>query len=102
MPTPAIPSEIFSSLNNISGANISLLLETFHNPEKKKDLLESLNILQSNNTIDQTRNSCQSHTKSGVLKRIDNKNLKRLGKAMLVSHNIFHAKRITQSYIYIV
>ena len=94
MPPLAIPSEIPSPLTNISKANSSLPPEIFHDPEEKEDLSESPNILQGDNITDQSRSSCQSRIKSRVLNYVDYKNLRRLNKAMLVSHNIFHVKRI--------
>ena len=102
IPLPAISSEIPSLLTDISGANTSLLSETIYDSEKEEDVLKSSNILQSDNTTNQLRSSHQSRAKSGVLKRVNYKNLRRPGKAMLVSHNVFHAKFISQSYIHIV
>ena len=102
MPPPTVPSEISSPLTDISGANTSLPPETFHDPEEEEDLSESPNTLQGNNTTDQPGSSCQSRTKSGVLKRVDYQNPRRPGKAMLVSHNVFHAKRIPQSHTHMV
>ena len=102
MPPPAIPSEIPFPLTDISGANTSLPPETFHDPEEEEDLPESPNKLQGDNTTDQPGSSRQSRTKSGILKRVDYKNLRRPGEAMLVSHNVFHAKRIPQSHTHMV
>lgn len=52
MPSLAVANEIPFSLMNISRANISLSPETFHHSKKKKDLLGSPNILQSDNITD--------------------------------------------------
>ena len=100
--SPPVPSEITSPLTDISGANTPLPLKTFSDPADEEDIPESPNILQGDNTIDQPGSSRQLHTKSGVIKRIDYKNLKRPGKTMLVSQNVFHAKRIPQSHIHMV
>lgn len=98
MPPPVF-SEILSSLINISRADTSLPSETFPDP-KKKDLLESPNILQGDHITDQLKSSCKSQTKSGVIKHVDYKYSKRPDQAMSIIqlHNIFHAKQIPQSY----
>ena len=99
---PPVPSEITSPLTDISGANTPLSPETFSDPADEEDIPESPNTLQGDNAIDQPGSSRQSRTKSGVIKRIDYKNLKRPGETMLVSQNVFHAKRISQSHIHMV
>ena len=102
MSAPIVPSEVSSPLTDISGANIRLLPETFQYPENEKDFPELPNTLQDNHTIDQSGNSRQSRTKSEVFKLVDYKNPKRPGKSMLVSHNVFHAKCISQSHTHMV
>ena len=102
MRPPIVPSEISSLLTDISGANTPLPLKILYDPKEEKDLPELPNTLQGDNKKDQPRNSRQSRTKSGVLKRADYKNLKRLGKAILPSQHIFHAKRIPQSHTHMV
>lgn len=88
-----------SPLTDIFGANTLLLPEIFHDLEDKEDLLKLPNTLLGDKTTDQLGSSHQSRIKSGVIKYVDHRNPKRLGKAMLVfqSHNVFHAKRIPQS-----
>lgn len=54
-----IPSKILSPLHDISGANTSLLLETFHNSEDKEDFLKSSNKVQGDYTKDQPRSLYQ-------------------------------------------
>ena len=102
MPPPTVPSEISSPLTDISGANTLLPPETFLDQEEEENLPESPNTLQGDNTRDQPENSRQSRTKSGVLKRVDYKNPRRPGEAMLLSHNVFHAKRIPQSHTHMI
>lgn len=102
MPPPTVPNEILSPLTDISETNTPLPSKTFHDPEDEEDLPKLPNILQGNHTTDQSRSPCQSCTKSGVLKRVDYKNPRRLGKSMLVSYNVFHAKHIPQSHIHMV
>ena len=102
MPPPAVPNEIPSPLTDISGANTPLPPETFHDSGEEEDLPGSPNTLQGDNTTDQSGSSRQSRTKSGILKRVDYKNPKRPGEATLVSHNVFHAKRIPQSHTHMV
>lgn len=102
MPLSIVPNEILSPLTDIFGANIALLLKTFHDLKEEEDFLKLLNTLQSNNTTNQSKNSCQSHTKSGVIKQIDYQNPKRFDKAILFSYNIFYAKHISQSNTHII
>ena len=97
---PPVPSEILSPLTDISGADTPLPKGTLQNFEE--DLPESPDTLQGDSTTDQPESSRQSRTKSGVLKRVDYQNLKKPGKAMLVSQSMFHAKRIPQSHTHMV
>lgn len=92
MALPAVSHEILSPLTDISGA-YTPLPPTFQDPKDEEDLPVLPNILQGNYITDQSTNSCQFRTKSGVLKLVDYKNLTRPSKSMLVSHNVFHAKR---------
>lgn len=48
-----VPSKILSFLYNISRADTPLPLKIFHNPENKKDLQKSPNILQDDHITDQ-------------------------------------------------
>lgn len=89
MPSIAVPNEILSPLTDIFGANISLSPKTFYDLGEEENLPRSPNILQSDYTTDQSGNSYQSRTKSGIFKRVDYKNSKRLGKAMLIFHKFF-------------
>ena len=100
--SPPVPSEITSLLTDISRANTPLTPKTFSDPADEEDIPESPNNFQGDNAIDQPGSSRQSCTKSEVIKHIDYKNLKRPGETMLVSQNIFHAKRIPQSHIHMV
>lgn len=94
MPLLAFPSEILSPLIDISGA-YTPLPPTFQDPKDEKDFPVLPNILQGNYITDQSRNSRQFRTKSGVLKLVDYKNPTRSNKSMLVFHNVFHAKCIS-------
>lgn len=102
IPPPAIPIEIPSPLTDISRANTSLPPKIFHDSEEEENLPESPNTLQGDNTTDQPGSLRQSRIKSGVFKPVDYKNLRRSGEAMLVSHHVFHAKRIPQSHTHMV
>ena len=101
MPPPTVLSEILSLLTDISGANTPLPPKRFHDSEEE-NLPELPNTLQGNNTIDQFESSRQSYIKSGVFKRVNYKNSRRPDEAMLLSHNIFHAKCIPQSLTHMV
>ena len=78
--------------------------KSFADLEEAEDIFWSPDTLFGNNTSDQPGSSHQSCTKSEVIKRVDYKNSKRLGKALLIlqSHNVFHAKHIPQSHTQIV
>ncbi len=93
MPPPEVPSEISSSLTNIFEANTPPLPEAFQDLDE--DLPESAK-------TGQPKNSRQSRSKSGVIKRVDYKHLRKPGKTLLVTHNVFHAKRIPQSHTHMV
>lgn len=68
-------NKISSSLTNISKANTSLLPKTFQDPNV--DLLKS-------SITDQLKSSHQFRLKSGVIKRIDYNNPRKLGKTMSI------------------
>ncbi len=93
MPPLLVPSEILSPLTDISGANIP------PPPEAFQDLDENL---PESATTDQPGSSRQSCSKSGVIKRVDYKHPRKPGKALLVTHNVFHAKQIPQSHTHMV
>ena len=78
--------------------------KSFADLEEAEDIFGSPDTLLGDNISDQPGSSRQSRTKSGVIKRVDYKNPKRLGEAMSVlqSHNVFHAKRIPQSHTHMV
>lgn len=71
MPLLAVLYEILSLSTDISKVNTSLLPEIFYNSSVKEKLIGSPNILQNDNTIDQSRSSRQFPRKSGVLKQVD-------------------------------
>lgn len=70
-----VKNKISSSLTNISKANTSLLPKTFQDP--------NIDLLKSSIT-DQLKSSHQFCLKSGVIKRINYNNLRKLGKTMSI------------------
>ncbi len=93
IPSHVVPIKISSLLTDISRANTSPLPEAFKDPDQ--DFSESAK-------TNQPGSSPQSRSKSGVIKCVDYKHPQKPRKALLVTHNVFHAKRIPQSHTHMV
>ncbi len=67
------------------------------------ETLQDLNEhLPESATTDKPGSLRQSCSKSGVINRVDYKYPRKPGKALLIFHNIYHAKRISPSHIHMV